>query len=329
MGSRNYSWPLIILFFGIMLLLNTTGVIGWDIWVYTLRFWPILVIIVGINIILGSSRLGRIIQSLLTLILLLFVFVVSYIQYSEKGITMLPSSFNEWVLQGGSGMFNLTDNLVREDFWISSNEYEEVNRREIKMNMSASEFLLEDSIDIDEYILVNSSYPKAFRPPVIERELEDDVLNIYIDGAGREKFNLFTNESEYEVKIGHPDIVTDFDINLGAGKGEVELSKIQIEDFVVEVGAGNLTTAFSINSLPKGEIRFIVGAGRVNLIIPQRISYSLEYDLGIGNIKINDKTVSGISGGKGSYESEDYRMSDTRINMLVTVGVGTFNIENR
>ena len=44
---------LLLLTIGIVLLLNTTGVIGWGVWLELFRFWPVILIGVGLNMILG------------------------------------------------------------------------------------------------------------------------------------------------------------------------------------------------------------------------------------------------------------------------------------
>ncbi len=43
---------------------------------------------------------------ILTIVLTIMVFVVAYIQYTKQGIEFLPKKINDWVLQGGGGVFN-------------------------------------------------------------------------------------------------------------------------------------------------------------------------------------------------------------------------------
>lgn len=329
MEKRDYSWPVFLILIGLMFLLNTTGVIGWEIWGYILRFWPILIIIIGINIVLGNSPLARVLEIFFTVTLLLNVFVISYIQYTKQAPSFLPSRFSEWVLKGGSGMFNLSTESVEEDFWIAQDEYENVEKRRFSIQMGASSFTVNDTEDIEDYINVNSKYPKSFRAPVLEREFEDGLLDISLEGASFNGVNLFGNESSYAVLIGLPEIVSDFDINLGAGRGELVLEEILIDNYIAEVGAGKLITSFDVNSIPSGDVRFLIGAGKMDLILPQRVGYVLEYELGVGNIKIDGEDVSGVSGGKGKYTSSNFDSADVKMSMYVTVGVGTFNIESK
>ena len=53
--SRSFSgwlFGLIVLFIGVVLLLNNFGVVDRDVWNHIWQFWPVLLIIVGIRIIL-------------------------------------------------------------------------------------------------------------------------------------------------------------------------------------------------------------------------------------------------------------------------------------
>ena len=50
-SKRNYSWAVFLVLVGILLLLNTTGVVGWGIWQYIARFWPVFIVLIGIKII--------------------------------------------------------------------------------------------------------------------------------------------------------------------------------------------------------------------------------------------------------------------------------------
>jgi hypothetical protein len=329
MIKRNYSWPLFLVFLGGIFLLNTTGVIGWDIWIYLIRFWPVLIVIIGINIILGSSILARILEVSCTLALLLLSLSVGYIQYTNEGLSFLPSKFNRWVLEGGSGAFNLARDTVEENFSVLFEEYNQIEERSVTVEMGAASFSLEDTQSIQDYILMNSVYPRSFDNPTLKSDLKGNRLDISVQGASSRSFNFFSNESKYDISVGQTQIPSSFDITLGAGKGQIVLSEILVNDFIAEVGAGSLDVSFNMESVPSGDIRFIVGAGKMVLDLPQRIGYVLEYDLGVGNIKIEGEDISGISGGRGKYTSKNFNSSDMQISMFVTVGVGSLNIESK
>lgn len=60
---------IILLFFGVLLLLQTTGYLPWRLWDTLWRFWPVLIIIAGINLLfrnLNPWLLSLIIAAILT-----------------------------------------------------------------------------------------------------------------------------------------------------------------------------------------------------------------------------------------------------------------------
>ena len=40
--ARDISSAIFLIFIGMIFLLNTTGIVGWEIWLYMFRFWPVL-----------------------------------------------------------------------------------------------------------------------------------------------------------------------------------------------------------------------------------------------------------------------------------------------
>ena len=324
-SPRNYSWAAFLILVGIVFLLNTTGVVGWGIWLYALRFWPILIVLIGVRIILGGSLFARIFGMLLTIVLTSGAFLVAYIQFTAKEIEFLPSKINNWILEGGSGVFNLSGEITENSERYSFDEYTDVKERAFSMDVGACEFVISEE-DIDEHIKIDSVYPKAYESPKLENSFKDRTLDLEFSGASAKSLYLFYDESKYDISFGKLNTPTSFDIKLGAGKGEIYFDEQMVKDLWMEVGAGQLDINLGMDSLPSEDMRFTVGAGQITLSIPSRVGYELTYDLGVGNISVEGNDISGVSGGRGKYTSEDFNSSDTKLNIYVSVGVGEFRI---
>ncbi|MFA5135923.1 MAG: DUF5668 domain-containing protein [Patescibacteria group bacterium] len=74
---------------GLILLFNTMGYVSWDIWEELLRFWPVLLILWGVEVMLGKSIASRIISSVIVFMILLFIVVFSYASINPV--------FNRWI----------------------------------------------------------------------------------------------------------------------------------------------------------------------------------------------------------------------------------------
>jgi hypothetical protein len=62
--------PVILIGLGIIFLLNNFGILPWDIWTNLWKFWPVIIILIGIEFIVGQSISFR---SLVIVVLLIFI----------------------------------------------------------------------------------------------------------------------------------------------------------------------------------------------------------------------------------------------------------------
>ena len=68
---RGLLGPILLISAGILFLLNNLGVIGWDVWRSLINLWPILLIAIGLELLIGRrSAIGSIIIALITVGLL-------------------------------------------------------------------------------------------------------------------------------------------------------------------------------------------------------------------------------------------------------------------
>jgi hypothetical protein len=81
------AWGFTVLSTGIILLMNTLGVITWDIWQYIWPFWPIILIFLGIDIILGKGLIAKIISSIIAIsaILVITAYALMMVETSISG----------------------------------------------------------------------------------------------------------------------------------------------------------------------------------------------------------------------------------------------------
>ena len=73
---------IVLIVIGIVLLLNTTGYLPWDFWINVIKilfgYWPVLLIVAGINLIFKGSFVFNIILAGLSLFLFFMLFFVAY-----------------------------------------------------------------------------------------------------------------------------------------------------------------------------------------------------------------------------------------------------------
>lgn len=82
--EKDVVWPLFLIFAGVILLLNSLSIVDWNIWEYLFKFWPVFLILAGVKMIFATNKIGRIIVSVLTIIVLLSVIAFSYLFYIDR-----------------------------------------------------------------------------------------------------------------------------------------------------------------------------------------------------------------------------------------------------
>jgi len=70
---------LMLLSAGLLLLLNNFNVISRDIWVYILPFWPVILILIGIKMIIGTSRIAKFVYFMISLLVICYILMSAWV----------------------------------------------------------------------------------------------------------------------------------------------------------------------------------------------------------------------------------------------------------
>ncbi|NTU73203.1 hypothetical protein HGB07_03470 [Candidatus Roizmanbacteria bacterium] len=96
-GRSNILGGVTFLVSGTLLLLNNMNVIPWGIWEHVWKFWPVIIIFIGLNFILGGNRFSRLIVGLLALITFLLIVVNGLVQVHSPLVRYVPVNILSFV----------------------------------------------------------------------------------------------------------------------------------------------------------------------------------------------------------------------------------------
>ena len=80
------------IFLGGMLLLNGFGLVPWSFWHAVAQFWPALLILLGVQMLLGRNVISRLVMFLLTIIMLGWVVVWGLVRVQSPFLAHLPAA---------------------------------------------------------------------------------------------------------------------------------------------------------------------------------------------------------------------------------------------
>jgi len=101
--SGGAVFGLLVFFTGVVLLLNYSGWVPWEFWRSILFMWPVLLILIGVQIILGSNLVARLFIFLLALAAIIFIVGYGIVQsgsplanYFPEGVTSMFTNINHY-----------------------------------------------------------------------------------------------------------------------------------------------------------------------------------------------------------------------------------------
>jgi hypothetical protein len=287
--------PAILIMLGIVFLLNNLGYLGWGVWGTLVRLWPVLLIAIGLDLLIGRrSILGSALVVLLVVILLgSAIWWTGY--WSPAGMAITSDTISQPLgaarradidIAMGAGRLHLgplaeSDNLIEGT--IARANGEQVVQ-DFSMNGDSATFKLQS----------RAAWPFPFR----ERRGE------------RVEWNLLANR----------DIPLRLHIDTGAGQATLDLARLQVADLDVNTGVGQ--TTLTLPQLGQVRARINGGVGETIVIIPAGMAARIEATTGLGQVQVI-----------GNYQREGkisttagYDSAANRVDLVVSGGIGSITV---
>ena len=319
--NKDYTGAIFLVLLGILFLLNTTNVVPWSIWLYLLRFWPILLILIGLKMVLPKTTAGNIIMTIVYTLFMLAAGVMSYYFAIEKKVPLISERISEVL----SGQYAMNKETQTKEEYILSEDYTGVENRILDIFIGASELTLNDE-NQTYHLLSKTTYQYDGDLPEIEAKLDEKLLSISFSNQDVRHLGIWRFVTPvYELTLGQNTLPTSLDITIGAGKAMVDLDNTILKSIFAEVGAGELDMTLGESSLPEN-INLEIGAGDMTIAVPENVGVNMVYNLGVGEINLDDEQIEGL-GQNGTYRTTNYDIAEKKLTIDAKVGVGSLTIE--
>jgi hypothetical protein len=286
--------PIILISFGVFILLNNLGVIELNAWDIIMRFWPILLVAIGLEILIGRRTAWGAAIAILVVLAILVGGIVFFGNQSQR-------------------------TFASENFEIPLGNTEEAT---ISLDPALG-YLLVDSLPMGSNVLLQVDvrpFPGEEITKIVDFSGTRATIDLRTEGViVMPIFDGMSDRPSWGLAL-HPDVATDLNLNFGVGKAKLDLQNLQIGDIHVEQGIGQMILL--LPSEDNMDVNLEGGIGEIRVVIPENVGVRLSADVGIGNVLVpSDYTRDG-----DFYLSPGYTAAGNQIEVVIDLGIGSVQV---
>jgi hypothetical protein len=294
---------------GIVLLLSNLGYLPWQSWNILWRLWPLLLVALGIDLLIGRrSMVGTIVSALL--MLLLIGGAVALVLFAQN----IPA---------------LVEVTRPVELRTEHIEYplEGVERAAVTIDWTSAPSYLSTLRDSPNLIEGDVTYRGEL---IFDIEVRDDQANVELDSRfsaprfGPFEFGSWVEE-RWDVKLS-PRIPLDLTLDAGSGRCDFDLTDLQVNDLYLDIGSGSIDLALPSDST--FDARIDGGSGSLVIILPESVGARVVLDSGSGSFHPDERfrLVEGKHSDDGVWETDNLRTAEHTILMDIDQGSGSIRI---
>ena len=291
----NILGPIILIAVGVVLLLNTMGILEWSVWWQLIRLWPILLIAAGLDLLLGRYSVWG---SLLAAVLVLAVLA---------GAIWLS-------LESDLGRRGLEAEQIRQALG-------EASQAEVLVDPGVGVLRLEALAESAD-LIQGTVYLSA------GEEIDQDAAT----SGERIRYELRTLKDNWIVPLGGwndqrvwdlgltPGASLDVAASLGAGEAVLDLTGLQMNDLRVDVGLGRIEITLPAEGRFEGGVES--GIAQIVIVVPRGMELRVQGDTGLVVREVPDD----YQQEEDTITSPGYAGAQNRVDLTVEEGIGILEI---
>jgi hypothetical protein len=308
-------WGVLLLFIGGVLLLTNFDVIEFY-WRNIWNFWPILLIILGVNILFNKndSQLGNIISLGILIVALSFLFVRGQQKPNGKswygdrhGIHTDFDEDNESDV--ASSKMNFSEGLQTGDA---------VKKTILNLSGGGTSFNLKGKTDS----LFSANVKRKFSDFVLTKVSTDSINTLTFKmqnknkswsyGGGGNDVNLYLNTVP----------IWEMNLNMGAGQIDFDLASYKVRTLSFDGGAAELDIKIG-SLLPIVDVNVKTGVADVKIKVPKGSGCRIKTKTGLST-----KDFSGFTKiSEGLYETPNFQNSGSKVFISLDGGLSSFEVD--
>lgn len=311
MKADKIFWGLIFVFVGTIFLLENFEIIDFS-WRYIWHFWPLLLIITGVNIVFANSKS----KSAAIIIGVITLFALGFLTY--KGLEQKTEENKRWSMSFDDDEDD-EDNLDSSNMSTYTEDYSS-NYKKATLNISgaASTFEIENGADK----LFEADIKETRNPYFLKKTESDSTVVLVFNSKNRtSSFNFKDDEySKVRMKL-NDNPIWDINLKMGAGKIDFDLSNNKVKNVSLKGGAAEFNV--KLGDL-YNDINLVAETGVAEIIIdiPKNSGCKIKTQTGLSSKSFNDF----VKNNDGTYETENFKTATNKINIFLKGGLSDFEV---
>ncbi|WP_026904630.1 LiaI-LiaF-like domain-containing protein [Pedobacter glucosidilyticus] len=306
MKTDRIFWGIILVYIGGIILLENFNMIDFS-WRYIWRFWPLVLIVTGINILFAKRKtvLATVLIASITILSLGFITYKGLNNDTHTGITW--SNDDEIEVDKDATELNAYTETYDPRFKI------------VKLEVSggASSFV------IDEYTdnLFEANIKGAKARYILKKTDQDSTVNLDFTTNNNKDFN-FKDEEYSKIKLFlNTNPLWDISLKMGAGKATFDLSDYKVRTLDLEGGAAKFD--IKIGSLQDSvSLSAETGVAKVVIKIPENAGCLIENTSELSSRKFDGFKENEV----GDYETSNFKTAKQKIYINFKGGLSDFEV---
>jgi len=307
MKTERIIWGIVLLFLGGILLLQNFNVINFE-WSVIWRFWPVILILIGANMLLSNSRsaAGGVVTVLITVVVLGFI--------GYKGINNNDPDMDSWT----------DDNRAEEQgdtqkATVFSEPYIAGTRNAIlNIEGGATSFILRDTASE----LFTAHVKKHIGNYSVFKFSTDSTETVDFKMTGEAKWDMKKSGSNQVIMTLNPEPVWDINLETGAGKTNFDLTKYKIRKMKLEGGVAKFD--IKLGSLYKTTVVDVEsGVSKITIAIPESAGCEIKTESGLSSLDFKGFTKLSDN----SFRTPNFASAQQKITINMEGGLSKFKVE--
>ncbi|TDG35431.1 hypothetical protein EZJ43_12435 [Pedobacter changchengzhani] len=307
-------WGIVLLFIGVVLLLDNFNVINFY-WRNVWEFWPVFLIIAGINILFkrNNSQTGSIISLGVLVLALGFLF---YKGQQEPKNKSWWSSHKDSIITYKDDE-NDEDSLKKVDlkqpFTVAD------STKKVILNISGGG--LSFNLNGETNDLINADIEQKGTTFTLDKEVTDSATVLTLKMPSKKSsWNFGSDGNDINLKLNKVPL-WDINMKLGAGEADFDLSQYKVRTFNFNGGAASLELKFG-DLLPITDVNVKSGVASVEINIPKNSGCRI-----ISKTGLSSKSFDGFDKiNATTSETPNYATSKNKIFINLDGGLSSFEV---